>query len=174
MCSGLTGWGRLLLRASPLLAAGEGPVLALGEPGTEPEGGTSGAPDPSGDEDEEQPDQPLLHQRLGPVVGPVVGGIVAQSGVMDDLEAVGADPSGDEDEEQPDLQPIPGGEGIVEMTGQGKQGSHYLPPASQPLPCAGELSQLRGHQGCGQGGILPQGGQTAAHAGEVGGQAGVP
>lgn len=77
---GLTGWGRLLLRASPLLAAGEGPVLALGEPGTEPEGGTSGAPDPSGDEDEEQPD----------------------------------------------LQPIPGGEGIVEMTGQGKQGSHYL------------------------------------------------
>lgn len=44
---GLTGWGRLLLRASPLLAAGEGPVLALGEPGTEPEGGTSGAPDPS-------------------------------------------------------------------------------------------------------------------------------
>ena len=31
-----------------------------------------------------------------------------------------------DDEEEPDLRPSPGGEGIVEMTGQGKEGSKYL------------------------------------------------
>lgn len=77
---GLTGWGRLLLRASPLLSAGEGAVL-------ERQGGLE-APDLSG---QDSPDR---------------------------LDG--------EDTEQPDLQPSAGDEGIVEMTGRGKEGSLYL------------------------------------------------
>ena len=79
---GLTGWGRLLLSGSALLAAGEEPVLELragrGEPG---------------------PDAPEVSEPID-----------------DDGE------SG----EQPDLRPVPDGEGIVEMTGTGKEGSQYL------------------------------------------------
>lgn len=77
---GLTGWGRLLLRASPLLAAGEGPVL---EREVDRDGESNpdfGAPDLADGED---------------------------------LEA-------------PDLRPAPEGEGILEMTGQGKEGGQYL------------------------------------------------
>ena len=77
---GLTGWGRLLLRSSPLLAAGEEPVLEL-RAGRD-------SPDPGGQE--------------------------------------GEDPSDGEDLDKPDLRPVPDGEGIVEMTGQGKEGSQYL------------------------------------------------
>lgn len=76
---GLTGWGRLLLKASPLLAAGEGAVL-------ERRGGQE-APKGSGEPD------------LG---------------------------DGEEDTDLPDLQPSDSGEGIVEMTGRGKEGSLYL------------------------------------------------
>lgn len=78
---GLTGWGRLLLKASPLLAAGEGAVLAR-QGGSEAPGGT-GAREPD----------------LG---------------------------DGEEDTDLPDLQPSDSGEGIVEMTGRGKEGSLYL------------------------------------------------
>ena len=77
---GLTGWGRLLLRSSPLLAAGEEPVLDLR----------------AGQEETEPPEPP------------------------DELD------SGGEDEELPDLEPAQNGERIVEMTGQGKEGSLYL------------------------------------------------
>ena len=77
---GLTGWGRLLLSSSPLLAAGEEAVLARQE---DPE-----PPQPS------EPDAP--------------------------------EPADRDDEEQPDLQPYSGGETIVEMTGQGKEGKLYL------------------------------------------------
>lgn len=77
---GLTGWGRLLLSSSSLLAAGEEPVLELraGRGGPEPE-----APE-----------------------------------IPDSTDGEG--------EELPDLRPAPDGEGIVEMTGQGKEGSLYL------------------------------------------------
>ena len=77
---GLTGWGRLLLKASPLLAAGEGAVLERNRSRWEP--------DMSG------PDSP------------------------DRLDG--------EDTEPPDLRPSTGEEGIVEMTGRGKEGSLYL------------------------------------------------
>lgn len=77
---GLTGWGRLLLRGSPLLAAGEGAVLERR--------GSTEAPDMSG------------------LDGP------------DRLDG--------EDTDLPDLQPSDSGEGIVEMTGRGKEGSLYL------------------------------------------------
>lgn len=77
---GLTGWGRLLLKASPLLAAGEGAVLERNRSRSEP--------DMSG------PDSP------------------------DRLDG--------EDTEPPDLRPSTGEEGIVEMTGRGKEGSLYL------------------------------------------------
>lgn len=77
---GLTGWGRLLLKASPLLAAGEGAVLERNRSRWEP--------DMSG------PDNP------------------------DRLDG--------EDTEPPDLRPSTGEEGIVEMTGRGKEGSLYL------------------------------------------------
>lgn len=76
---GLTGWGRLLLKGSPLLAAGEEAVL-------ERRGGQE-APKGSGEPD------------LG---------------------------DGEEDTDLPDLQPSDSGEGIVEMTGRGKEGSLYL------------------------------------------------
>ena len=72
---GLTGWGRLLLKASPLLAAGEGAVLERRENQEAP--GETGEPD------------------LGD----------------------------GEDTDLPDLQPSDSGEGIVEMTGRGKEGS---------------------------------------------------
>ena len=49
---GLTGWGRLLLRCSPLLAAGEGPVLALHSEKPSPDK----APDSSEGDDLEEPD----------------------------------------------------------------------------------------------------------------------
>lgn len=75
---GLTGWGRLLLKASPLLAAGEGAVLERRESQEAP--GETGEPD------------------LGD----------------------------GEDTDLPDLQPSDSGEGIVEMTGRGKEGSLYL------------------------------------------------
>ena len=75
---GLTGWGRLLLKASPLLAAGEGAVLERRENQEAP--GETGEPD------------------LGD----------------------------GEDTDLPDLQPSDSGEGIVEMTGRGKEGSLYL------------------------------------------------
>lgn len=75
---GLTGWGRLLLKASPLLAAGEGAVLERQESWEAP--GETGEPD------------------LGD----------------------------GEDTDLPDLQPSDSGEGIVEMTGRGKEGSLYL------------------------------------------------
>lgn len=77
---GLTGWGRLLLKASPLLAAGEGAVLERNRSRSEPD-----MPDP------DSPDR---------------------------LDG--------EDTEQPDLRPSTGEEGIVEMTGRGKEGSLYL------------------------------------------------
>lgn len=76
---GLTGWGRLLLRGSPLLRMGEEAVLESGD-SQGPEG--PGAPPP--------------------------------------------EPADRDDEEEPDLQPADQGEGIVEMTGQGKEGSKYL------------------------------------------------
>ena len=79
---GLTGWGRLLLNASPLLAEGEEPVLKLRAGRGEPEPAPPETPEPAA--------------------------------------------GGGEDEEQPDLRPVPDGEGIVEMTGQGTQGSQYL------------------------------------------------
>ena len=75
---GLPGWGRLLLKASPLLAAGEGAVLERRESQEAP--GETGEPD------------------LGD----------------------------GEDTDLPDLQPSDSGEGIVEMTGRGKEGSLYL------------------------------------------------
>ena len=75
---GLTGWGRLLLKASPLLAVGEGAVLERRESQEAP--GETGEPD------------------LGD----------------------------GEDTDLPDLQPSDSGEGIVEMTGRGKEGSLYL------------------------------------------------
>ena len=78
--NGLTGWGRLLLNSSSLLAAGEGPVLELRASREAP-----------GSEGPSEPDSP-----------------------------------GHEDIDQPDLRPVPDGEGIVEMTGQGKEGSQYL------------------------------------------------
>lgn len=77
---GLTGWSRLLLKASPLLAAGEGAVLERSRSRSEP--------------DMPGPDSP------------------------DRLDG--------EDTEQPDLRPSTGEEGIVEMTGRGKEGSLYL------------------------------------------------
>ena len=79
---GLTGWGRLLLSSSPLLAAGEEPVLELRA--------ARGGPEPGGPE------------------------------VPDSADGDG------EGEDQPDLRPVPDGEGIVEMTGTGKEGSLYL------------------------------------------------
>ena len=75
----LTGWGRLLLKGSPLLRLGEDAVLKLN---TQPDNG--GGPEPEPPDPEE------------------------------------------EDVEQPDLQPSDSGEGIVEMTGRGKEGSQYL------------------------------------------------
>ena len=78
--AGLTGWGRLLLDSSPLLAQGEGAVLAKLH--------ASDAPSPPALDASEPPDG--------------------------------------EDTELPDLQPSAGGETIVEMTGQGKQGGLYL------------------------------------------------
>ena len=81
---GLTGWGRLLLSSSSLLAAGEGPVLELRARRDEPEPDAPKPPD------------------------------------LSDGEGDG------EGEEQPDLRPVPDGEGIVEMTGAGKEGSLYL------------------------------------------------
>ncbi len=77
---GLTGWSRLLLDGSPLLAAGEEAVLARSQDGDEPQ------PSP--------PDTP--------------------------------EPEDHDDEEPPDLQPSDSGEDIIEMTGQGKEGSLYL------------------------------------------------
>lgn len=77
---GLTGWGRLLLKTSPLLAAGEGAVLERNRSRSEP--------------DMPGPDSP------------------------DRLDG--------EDTEPPDLRPSTGEEGIVEMTGRGKEGSLYL------------------------------------------------
>lgn len=77
---GLTGWGRLLLRGSPLLAAGEGAVLARRDSRSEPDLSDQDSPD-----------------RLD-----------------------------GEDTDLPDLQPSDSGEGIVEMTGRGKEGSLYL------------------------------------------------
>ena len=76
----LTGWGRLLLKSSPLLAAGEDPVLEL-----------------RAGRREEEPESPE-----------------------------GPDSTDGEDIDQPDLRPSQNGEGIVEMTGQGKEGSKYL------------------------------------------------
>ena len=77
---GVTGWGRLLVDNSPLLAAGEEAVTQrLDEPAP---------PGPS------VPDGSL--------------------------------PSDGDDEEEPDLQPPRPEDGIVEMTGQGKEGSQYL------------------------------------------------
>ena len=75
----LTGWGRLLLKGSPLLRLGEDAVLKLN---AQPDSG--GGPEPEPPDPEE------------------------------------------EDVEQPDLQPSDSGEGIVEMTGRGKEGSQYL------------------------------------------------
>ena len=72
----LAGWGRLLLKGSPLLRLGEDAVLKLN---TQPDNG--GGPEPEPPDPEE------------------------------------------EDVEQPDLQPSDSGEGIVEMTGRGKEGS---------------------------------------------------
>lgn len=77
----LSGWGRILVDGSPLLAAGEEGVLALRMGRTE---------------------QPAQEQ---------------EEDLMDGDE---------EDEEQPQLTPSDQGEGIVEMTGQGKSGSKYL------------------------------------------------
>jgi len=76
----LTGWGRLLVDRTPLLAAGEGAVLELRRAR---DGG-----------DREDPDR---------------------TGLID----------GD-DEEQPDLRPSDQVEGIVEMTGAGREGGKYL------------------------------------------------
>lgn len=76
---GLSGWRRMLLKASPLLEQGEGAVLEL-------RAGGGGEPP-----EQEEPD-------------------------MGD---------GEEDIDKPDLQPS-GSDGIVEMTGQGKEGSQYL------------------------------------------------
>lgn len=75
---GLTGWGRLLLKGSPLLAAGEEAVL---------------------ERREWEPENPPADAR---------------------------EPADREDVEPPDLEPSAGGEGIVEMTGRGKEGSAYL------------------------------------------------
>ena len=75
----LAGWGRLLLKGSPLLRLGEDAVLKLN---AQPDSG--GGPEPEPPDPEE------------------------------------------EDVEQPDLQPSDSGEGIVEMTGRGKEGSQYL------------------------------------------------
>ena len=77
---GVTGWGRLLVDNSPLLAAGEEAVTRrLDEP--------------------------------APPGPPVPDGSL---------------PSDGDDEEEPDLQPPRPEDGIVEMTGQGKEGSQYL------------------------------------------------
>ena len=51
---GLTGWGRLLLKASPLLAAGEGAVLERRESQEAP--GETGEPDLGDGEDTDLPD----------------------------------------------------------------------------------------------------------------------
>ena len=75
----LTGWGRLLLHQSPLLAAGEEGVLALREEGAIQE------PQATPPEDREESDQ-----------------------------------------QAPDLQPQAGEDGIVEMTGRGKNEGKYL------------------------------------------------
>lgn len=81
---GLTGWERLLLSSSSLLAAGEEPVLEFraGRGGPEPD----------------VPESPDL---------------------------TGGD-GDDEGGERPELRPVPDGEGVVEMTGAGKEGSLYL------------------------------------------------
>lgn len=76
----LTGWGRLLLKGSPLLAAGEGAAAERREPSAGQE-----APAP------------------------------------EDPEA-----SDGEDVEPPDLEAPAGDEGVVEMTGRGREGSLYL------------------------------------------------
>lgn len=75
---GLTGWGRLLLRSSPLLGMGEDAVVELRREQQSP-----------------APEVPEV-------------------------------PADRDDEEPPDLQPSAGEEGIVEMTGQGKEGGNYL------------------------------------------------
>ena len=75
----LTGWGRLLVDRSPLLAAGEEGVLALRQARAA----------------EERADDPV--------------------------ESIDGD-----DREQPDLEPAPGGERVLEMTGQGSREGKYL------------------------------------------------
>ena len=75
----LTGWGRLLVDRSPLLAAGEEGVLALRQARAA----------------EERADDPV--------------------------ESIDGD-----DREQPDLEPAPGGERVLEMTGQGSKEGKYL------------------------------------------------
>ena len=53
--------------------------------------------------------------------------VLALRAGRDSADAPGApDPPDGEDEDLPDLRPVPDGEGIVEMTGQGKEGSQYL------------------------------------------------
>ena len=82
--AGLSGWGRLLLGGSSLLAAGEEPVLSLR------------------------------------------AGRVSPESAVPEVPELADDDSDGEGEEQPDLRPVPDGEGIVEMTGAGKEGSLYL------------------------------------------------
>ena len=53
---GLTGWGRLLLRGSPLLAAGEGAVMARQANRDEPPDAGPEPPGPTDHDDVEQPD----------------------------------------------------------------------------------------------------------------------
>ena len=53
--------------------------------------------------------------------------VLALRAGRDSADAPGAPaPPDGEDEDLPDLRPVPDGEGIVEMTGQGKEGSQYL------------------------------------------------
>jgi len=63
----------------------------------------------------------LLRLGEGPVLARQSAGEDPEPGSPDS-----PDPSDGEDEEQPDLRPVPDGEGIVEMTGRGKEGGQYL------------------------------------------------